>query len=591
MSEPNYSIGFTARMLAASACAVGDVLIYNAPLGYWVVATAANRAALPGVRAQAIALTAYGGSAVGKVSYQAAGVVANEVSELGVGLASWVRVSSTGRAERCTPADGDDIIGKCGTDGRLHLQLGTWDAGNTAGGGAVTFGGDLSGDNTSQVVERVKGTTIETAGGALTVGWALRTTDGDDADWGPIDLGNTNATTNVLSRSKQQAQLLVGDATGNTGASVVEAITGASGIAVLRSTASNIQWVTAAVTPTINQAPNTALSGVGANLTVQAQNATGGTSTGGTLILSAGAGTSFNGSIRLAVNGSTGVQITPSNSAGSIYQVVAGATSVLFQQSSNATNGATAATMTVQAQNATGTTSTGGALNLTSGTGTSAAGALNLQTGGTVRLQLGATTGYVAFQPAGATIGLIRLKATGSIDVLAIDNGIGGNRPALINVNSSTTEFTVGIPDYNTKFDGASTVVNATTYCSLAVGGVDRIYASTSNVRLGLPVAGNAGQTVPFRLQSAAIVQSSTTATTLSAAQYECPILTFTGTPGGAFNVIAPNVADAWFIVFNGTPSTMTFKTSAGTGIAIGSFKTAQVRNAGTDYVRVTLDA
>ena len=36
---------FTALMLAASACAVGNGLVYNSSSGYWVVATSANRTA------------------------------------------------------------------------------------------------------------------------------------------------------------------------------------------------------------------------------------------------------------------------------------------------------------------------------------------------------------------------------------------------------------------------------------------------------------------------------------------------------------------------------------------------------------------
>lgn len=53
-------------------------------------------------------------------------------------------------------------------------------------------------------------------------------------------------------------------------------------------------------------------------------------------------------------------------------------------QANNTTNGATATSLTVQAQNATGTTSTGGALILSSGTGTTVAGQVQFRRGATV---------------------------------------------------------------------------------------------------------------------------------------------------------------------------------------------------------------
>ncbi len=90
------------------------------------MSTTTNRAAAD-ARSQAVALTAYGGSLVGKVSYQAAGVVAAEVSDLsdGYGSLALVRCSATGRFERITSfATGDDVVGYAEPDGRVHLLLG-----------------------------------------------------------------------------------------------------------------------------------------------------------------------------------------------------------------------------------------------------------------------------------------------------------------------------------------------------------------------------------------------------------------------------------------------------------------------------------
>jgi hypothetical protein len=125
MTEPAFSINFTARMIAAEACSVGDLLVYDSAVGYWKVATAANRAAAD-ARAQGVALTEYGGSAVGKVSYQSTGILANEVGGLGEGTAAYVRSSSAGRLERVEgqPAEDDDVVGSCSTDGRVYLHMG-----------------------------------------------------------------------------------------------------------------------------------------------------------------------------------------------------------------------------------------------------------------------------------------------------------------------------------------------------------------------------------------------------------------------------------------------------------------------------------
>lgn len=68
-----------------------------------------------------------------------------------------------------------------------------------------TAAGDITGDNTSQTVAKVKGTTIATAGGALPVGAVLRTTAADTADWGAVDLADPDAVTGTLPGSNVQA--------------------------------------------------------------------------------------------------------------------------------------------------------------------------------------------------------------------------------------------------------------------------------------------------------------------------------------------------------------------------------------------------
>lgn len=126
MSEPNFSINFSARMLAAQACAIGNLLVFDAAAGTWKVSTTANRATAAAL-SQAVALSAYGGSLVGQVSYQSSGVVAQEISGLppGYGSRVLVRTSATGTFERIASfTSGDDVVGYAESDGRVHLHLG-----------------------------------------------------------------------------------------------------------------------------------------------------------------------------------------------------------------------------------------------------------------------------------------------------------------------------------------------------------------------------------------------------------------------------------------------------------------------------------
>ncbi len=127
-TEPIGSIDFTALLIAAEACEVGDCLLFDTVEGYWRVATAAHRAS-SNVGTQAIARSEYGGAEVGKVKYQTAGTVPQSVTGLAVLTPSadlkLVRASTTGRLERIDAyTSGDDIVGMATWDGRMALNIG-----------------------------------------------------------------------------------------------------------------------------------------------------------------------------------------------------------------------------------------------------------------------------------------------------------------------------------------------------------------------------------------------------------------------------------------------------------------------------------
>lgn len=158
MTEPAVTVGFTAQLLAGTECEIGDLLVYNSSTGYWVVATSANRTSAA-AGAQAIAMTAYGGSEVGKVRYQMAGTVAASVTGLAAGSAALVKTSSTGRLERVvgTPSASDDVVGYAEADGRVKLCFGMpW----SAIASAITAGAVAPGGSSTQLQYRASSTTF-----------------------------------------------------------------------------------------------------------------------------------------------------------------------------------------------------------------------------------------------------------------------------------------------------------------------------------------------------------------------------------------------------------------------------------------------
>lgn len=195
-----------------------------------------------------------------------------------------------------------------------------------------------------------------------------------------------------------------------------------------------------------------------------------------------------------------------------------------------------------------------------------------------------AVTGGLDLGSGVATDGVMRVA--GGFTMKSIVGGV--NRPVL----EATTGAVVILGGFNAgDCGGLYNRVSTGSDWRVQIGGVNQLVVTESSVHAVAPLAGWDGGSLPFRFQEAVITKSDATDLTLTAAQYQCPVLRITGTPGGNFNLIAPDTAKAFFIVENTTPSTCTIKKSAGTGVAIATAKTAQVRHSGTDYTRVTADA
>lgn len=152
-----------------------------------------------------------------------------------------------------------------------------------------SLAGDVTGSITSNTVTKIRGNAakVETLGAA---------NDGYVFMW-----NNGN--------SQWESTKYAGDITGNPGASVVSAISGSSPIAI---TPAALQWLNTTTTPSLKQADNTTNSATATSMTVQAQNATGTSATGGDLVLTSGTGTSVAGNVTVQAGGTTIVQATPS---------------------------------------------------------------------------------------------------------------------------------------------------------------------------------------------------------------------------------------------------------------------------------------
>lgn len=75
----------------------------------------------------------------------------------------------------------------------------------TTAANTCTLAGDVTGRTGVTVVGKVKGTTITTAGGSLSTGAVLRVTGASTADWGQVNLADTDAITGVLPTANRPA--------------------------------------------------------------------------------------------------------------------------------------------------------------------------------------------------------------------------------------------------------------------------------------------------------------------------------------------------------------------------------------------------
>lgn len=124
MSLTNYTINLNAQLAAsAGSISAGQVLCINSTGTAFVKATAANLAAVNNM-VSGISLTDSNDGSV--VQIQTDGMVTADITGLGAGSPSRVRVSSTGNLERVSSPSADDVlVGLVDAFGNLRLTIGT----------------------------------------------------------------------------------------------------------------------------------------------------------------------------------------------------------------------------------------------------------------------------------------------------------------------------------------------------------------------------------------------------------------------------------------------------------------------------------
>lgn len=118
-------------------------------------------------------------------------------------------------------------------------------------------------------------------------------------------------------------------------------------------------------------------------------------------------------------------------------------------------------------------------------------------------------------------------------------------------------------------------------------------YSDGTVAKIGVPVAGNSASSIPFRWKTASVSCASVSSLTLTAAQYQCPTITFTGTPTTDCTVTAPLYDGEWHNIRNkcGGGAAIIFQGATGTGPTIANAKNAPVTCDGTNWERMGPDA
>lgn len=214
-----------------------------------------------------------------------------------------------------------------GTGGSLTFAAGAGTGAVTGTGGNVFMSAGSGTTTNGSISFRVGGTTFLTFGpnpnptGAVDMNWvstitAPRIIQANIATASATGAPFTVAAQTATGTTSTGGNLVLTSGNGTTVAGNVNIQTGTTNRLTISPTQATVilplvQFATAVVNPTINQADDAAASATGDTLTVQAQTTVGATSTGGNLVLGSGNGTTVAGNVLIQNGGTTTASTVP----------------------------------------------------------------------------------------------------------------------------------------------------------------------------------------------------------------------------------------------------------------------------------------
>lgn len=535
---------------ATGPVAVGKVLCFtNAATDRFVVATTANLSTY-GQNPSCIALTAGDNTNV-EVEVQQVGFVPNSITGLGAGAAGDVCVSALGVLAR---GSSPVVVGKCDAEGNAHINF----AGIGVGGGAsATPGGSVndiqykSGASTfGGITPPAAGTVLRSTGpGALP---AFGAVDLDDSDAVTGTLGVNNGGTNLATADLAgQANKAVTVNVGETGYTFTTlpagtspggadnegqynnggAFGGMSGLVYDEAT-NRPQLVNGWY---LSSGANRFLfTGTPAGArTITFQDAT------HTVVGRDTTDTLTNKTVNASSNTLTDTSIAQ-------YDLLLADATPKFVRFAK---GASSTVLTTSAGNAV----QWGAVVLT----TMVSGTLPIANGGTNRNTIagaanelvtvdGSATGYTAASNVKGGSGFISI-GSGTVHATALIRlpYNGGSTSIIIGTRRSSAVddslLSHGSGDQYTLGNYGNILTILSSSLQISVASVSAATCDGAKFGLALPVSGSSGDSVPFRFKEASITMTNGGFTTASAAQYECPLLTFTGGDASSSGVELPS--------------------------------------------------